>query len=126
MPIVEPVITWNLFVTPVVVGIAIWISTTVLNRLMVKRDKQKEVLDAKIKELMEEKELLLQQHEHEKDVALLAWRTEFSQKQCSIEIKVDAIVAALYKKVDWSHCNERRDALEKILGEMRESFKGRK
>jgi len=111
---VEPVITWNLYITPVVVGVSTAVIMIFINRLFRRRDDREE----EIKKLLAEKEIL-------KEENINQWRKTYTDAQgaikdtqCIIKNSVDRIEIALTGKVDKSDCiresKDQWDAINKL------------
>ena len=90
-------VTWNLFTTPLFIFF--------LGLYIHAREKKREKNEAKLAELLKDKELL---KEHE----LTTWRQHYTESLensketlCAIKNTVSTIKENLHDKVDWAHCN---------------------
>jgi hypothetical protein len=93
----EPLVTWNLYVTPIVTAVSTGIILLVVSSLFQKRDKK----DEKIAELLKEREEF-------RRAEMLEWRNRFSTTQCAIKERLEEVAVSLNEKVPWEHCAERR------------------
>lgn len=118
MPQQGPLLTWNLFVTLVLVPLCVSLLYFGIRRLITKKDKEREEKD-KERELKDKKiEQLLAEREQIKEKALKEWQSQFAEVQCSIKRKVEEIAEEIHNRVTWEHCNTRRDTVDKILREL--------
>ena len=102
----EPVITWNLYMTPIVVGISTGVILLFIGRLFKKQDTK----DKKIETLLEKTEALKAEHLAEKEALkelhLQEWQKTTSIIQCNIKQTVDRIEEVLQTKVEKSDCEK--------------------
>ncbi len=86
----EPLVTWNLFLTPFVVALSTGLILVFVRSMFTQRDDK----DKKIAELLAEKES-----------ALLVGVKEFRER---VDGKLEEISEGLILRVDWDHCTDRR------------------
>ncbi len=100
----EPVITWNLYTTPIVVAVSTGIILAFINRIFKKGDKK----DLTIATLLAERESLKEIHLAEKEVLkeskLQLWQQSYTNTQCGIKNALDRIEENLGKKVEKDDC----------------------
>ena len=105
-------VTWNLFMTPIVVAL----STAFLARYMnnkereketarLERAKEKDKKDAQIAELLAEKEA-------DKIIAIEERWARHTKPQCAIKEKVEQISEDLRGKVTWERCDDKMNLLD--------------
>ena len=91
---VEPVVTtWNMYITPIAVGVSTAVIMIFISRLFKRQDSK----DEEIKKLSAEKETLKEQNIHQ-------WRETYTDTLCAIKNSVDRIETALNEKVDKEDC----------------------
>jgi hypothetical protein len=101
----EPLITWNLFLTAIIVPIGLFILFFAIKRLFSARDKK----DDEIKTLLDQRDL-------ERQVAIKERYQSFSETLCRIKERVEEIAEAQTDRVTWNHCND-------VHKEIREEFR---
>jgi hypothetical protein len=100
----HPLITLNLFFTPIIVSLSTGIILLIINRMFNKRDKKDEEI---AKHLVEIKSL--------KEKNLSDWQDTYSKTQCSIKNTVEEIEKGMNGKVDKTDCiRETRDKWDAI------------
>ena len=91
---VAPVVTtWNMYITPVAVGVSTAVIMIFISRLFKRQDSN----DEEIKKLLAEKETLKEQN-------IQQWRDTYTDTLCAIKNSVDRIETALNGKVDKEDC----------------------
>jgi hypothetical protein len=95
---IEPIFTWNLFWTTIIVPASIVGLGWYLTHLENKRNKK---IDER-NELMEENKKLISDE-------LISWRTRFANTQCQIKNTVEEIKESLNGKVEVDDCVKRND-----------------
>lgn len=107
---VEPVITWNLYVTPVVVGVSTALIMIFINRLFKRQDSK----DVEIEKLLAEKEELKEQN-------IQQWRKTYTDTQCLIKNSVERIEDSLNGKVDKDDCIRQSEDQWDAINELRKA-----
>jgi len=129
----EPVLTWNLFVTILLVPLSVMILYGAIVRFFKKRDKKEAInkeeqdkkdaankeeqdrKDEKIRKLQDEKEVM-------KQAAISERYDDLKKTLCSVKDKIEAIGKEQQERVTWAHCekehaevrNELKDIHEKL------------
>lgn len=108
-------LTWNLFLTAVLVPGCFFALKINLHSMEKRRlDREEKLAKA------------LAETERLKEEAILEWRKNYttaldngSRTMCSIKTTVDEIKKSLHDKVDWTHCNHEMERFEDKLKEAR-------
>lgn len=93
----EPLITWNLLVSNLVIPLCLLILWGGIKRQFV----QKDAKDKQIEEL--------------KDAAIKEWRLKFDTTLCSVKGTVDEIKEDMHRKVPFPYCEDREREIRGIL-----------
>lgn len=102
----EPSLTWNLFLTAILFPVLY----KMIERLLSKRDKERDAKDARIERLLLEKDT-------EKEANIKERWARFNDTLCGIKNKVDAISVDLNTKVTWEHCEKTHEKLDDRIRE---------
>ena len=106
--IAEPIVTWNLYVSPAITTLGTALTLLFVNRRINQSDKK----DERIQNLLDARE-------GEKQKELDEWRRRYTDAQCGIKTAVDDLKESIVKiekgKTDWSHCQERRREVDSRL-----------
>lgn len=106
---VEPVLTWNLFWTTIVVPVSVFVLGWYLKRMETRKEQQK----GREKELEEENRRLVASE-------LLAWRERFTNTLCGVKKTVESIDARLDSKRETVECNKMNDDVWKAIDVVRQ------
>jgi len=111
----QPIMTWNLFVTVIIVPISIVILGWWLNRLDKKREQREHLREKYREEKEKERLLLLEENRVLREKELNDWRDRYANTQCTIKNTLDKIVQSLNAKVFVSDCKiEQKDIWDAI------------
>ena len=105
----EPVMTWNLFLTAILVPLCSAITTAIIVGYFNRKMKKKEANDIKYRIEREKKEdeinSLLRQLDNEKQNATFEWRKHHTDTLCKVKERVDDFYNAIDRKVDKHDCD---------------------
>lgn len=97
----EPVLTWNLFWTTLIVPICSGITVAIIVNYVNRKHKERDEKDKNILELM-------RTIEEQKQQVTLQWRENHSAILCRVKENVENIYSSLDKKVDKDDCDRLR------------------
>ncbi len=94
----EPVLTWNLFWTTILVPVCTAVSSAVIIGYINRKHKEREARYTEAAELRKEIEEL-------KEKATKEWRENHTNIMCLVKTRLDGVVNGLDKKVDKEDCD---------------------
>jgi hypothetical protein len=104
----EPFVTWNLFVTLLLMPLCVAILGMWIKRQFELSDQRKRAEGEKIAQLLAEKESM------KEDAIKERWAT-YSATLCAIKETVEGIKEDMHKKVTWEHCDSEHDKIDERL-----------
>lgn len=117
-PLVEPLITWNLFVAPLCIAVFSGITMIFVSRMFSKRDKKDQEIAELIVKANEEREKRLKEVETLRDQNSNQWRENIAAVQCKIKETLQRIESKLEHKVEKADCiresESKWDAIDKL------------
>jgi hypothetical protein len=108
-----PVLTWNLFLTAILIPVGLFLLYEAIKRQF----KQRDAKDEEIAKLELEKDVLKEQNIKE-------WRDRFSTTQCAIKNKLDDMTEVLNQKVSWDYCEKQHLAFKSDLKSLDDRMRG--
>jgi hypothetical protein len=106
-PLQEPLMTWNFFLTLLLMPLCVVLLGSYINQKMKKYNEEKNDKDNTIAKLLTDKEA-------KKEAEIREWRETYTRNQCEIKIAVADIRESLHKmdngKVDWEAWRNKEDA----------------
>lgn len=105
----EPVLSWNLFLTAILVPTSIFILGIWINRLF----KSKDAKDERINRLREE-------IDKKKEMELQSWRADYSQTICYIKQGIQKIQDDMNNRVSRDDCHRSQDDVWAAIDHLRD------
>lgn len=107
----EPVVTWNLFLTAVLVPISVTLLGIFISYKMKKRDEKDDEIRLLKEELADEKEKAVEE-----------WRKVHQNILCKVKASLDNIEESLGNKVDKGDCIRERGDVWEAVNKLREKM----
>jgi hypothetical protein len=118
MELHEPLVTWNLYITPIAISISTGVIMLFVTRMFNMRDRKDEEIAKLIVKANEERETRIKESERWREENSKQWRENVTTVQCKIKETLQRIENKLEHKVEKEDCiresENKWDAIDKI------------